>query len=99
MSDYDWSRFSARIDVKAELKGVYAAWTTRANLEHWFLRVAEFTEPGGEVRAPNAPIRGGDRIGGSGTATTMPPWSEALSRRRMAAIVYGLRLLGAVLCL
>jgi len=61
MSSYDWSRFSARINVIAELDDVYAAWTTRAGLERWFLRVAEFTKPDGEVRDAASSIQRGDR--------------------------------------
>ena len=60
MSSYDWSRFRARIDVKAEVSDVYDAWTTRVGLERWFLRVAEFTKPDGGLRDATAAIRGGD---------------------------------------
>lgn len=60
MSGYDWSRFHARIDVKADLNNVYAACTTQANLERWFLRTAEFTESGGEVRERTVAIQRGD---------------------------------------
>jgi uncharacterized protein YndB with AHSA1/START domain len=60
MSNYDWSRFSARIEVKANVNDVYVAWTTRAGLERWFLRVAEFTKPDGEIRDASATIQKGD---------------------------------------
>ena len=61
MPNYDWSRFSTRIDVKAGVNDVYAACTTRVGLERWFLRVAEFTQPDGGLRDAAAAIRVGDR--------------------------------------
>jgi uncharacterized protein YndB with AHSA1/START domain len=61
MPDYDWSRFSARIDVKAAVKDVYDAWATQAGLERWFLRVAEFTTADGGGRYAAAEIQKGDR--------------------------------------
>ncbi|MCX6145381.1 MAG: hypothetical protein NTZ35_19415 [Ignavibacteriales bacterium] len=61
MSDYDWSRFSARIDVKTGLNDIYTAWTTRLGLERWFLRVAEFTTPNGGKRDAAVEIQSGDR--------------------------------------
>ena len=61
MSSYDWSKFTARIDVKARVEDVYAAWTTRGGLERWFLRVAEFTSPEGTIRDQASPIQKGDR--------------------------------------
>jgi uncharacterized protein YndB with AHSA1/START domain len=60
MSDYDWSSFSARIDVMSSVKDVYAAWTTQAGLERWFLRVAEFTTPDGKKRDTTVEIQKGD---------------------------------------
>lgn len=60
MSNYDWSRFSARIDVRASVNDVYAAWTTRVGLEQWFLRVAEFTKLGDGLRDAADAIQRGD---------------------------------------
>ena len=61
MSDYDWSRFSARVDVKAGVKNIYAAWTTQMDLERWFLRVAEFTTLNRGRRYAAVEIQKGDR--------------------------------------
>jgi len=72
MSNYDWSRFSARIDVKTNVNDVYVAWTTRAGLERWFLRVAEFTKPDGEIRDAAATIQTGDRYRCCGMVTMTP---------------------------
>lgn len=43
MSKIDWSKFTLRIPVRASRTALYKAWTTRAELEHWFLRRAELT--------------------------------------------------------
>ena len=61
MSEYDWSRFSARIDIKADKGEVYSAWTTPAGLERWFLRTAEFTSPDDGRRGSDEVIKKGDR--------------------------------------
>jgi len=58
---YDWSRFSVRIDIKASKESVYEAWTSQEMLELWFLRLAEFTAPDGEVRGRFDRIAQGDR--------------------------------------
>jgi len=60
MSQIDWSKFSQKIYISAPIEKVYAAWTTRAGLESWFLRKAEFTMPDGMVRADNSPVQKDD---------------------------------------
>ena len=60
MSRYDWSRFSQKIYINVPMQQVYNAWTTRANLESWFLRKAEFTAPDGTVKERNSLIQKGD---------------------------------------
>jgi hypothetical protein len=60
MSEYDWSKFSARIDVKADKADIYRAWATRVGLERWFLRVAGFVGPGDETRGAHENIQRGD---------------------------------------
>jgi uncharacterized protein YndB with AHSA1/START domain len=44
MSDYDWSRFTLKININASLSAIYLAWTMRDELEKWFLRKAIFCE-------------------------------------------------------
>jgi uncharacterized protein YndB with AHSA1/START domain len=61
VSNYDWSKFIARIDVKSSVENVYAAWTTQAGLERWFLRVADFTTSNGGRRDAAVEIQKGDR--------------------------------------
>lgn len=60
MSAYDWSRFSTRININADTKDIYSAWTTRLGVERWFLREAEFTKPDNSLRGGHDAIAKGD---------------------------------------
>lgn len=60
MSSHDWSKFSTRININVSPPEVYAAWTSQAALERWFLRVAEFTDSKKRIRAAGSTIRQGD---------------------------------------
>ena len=60
MVPYNWKEFTKRIPVKASAKAIYDAWTTQAGLESWFLRLAEFTRPGGKPRPKNEHTEAGD---------------------------------------
>jgi len=60
MATHDWSRFAVRINTKAPHEELYKAWATREGLEDWFLRMAEFKKPGGELRANNELVHEGD---------------------------------------
>jgi len=58
---YDWSVFKQKISIKnVDISRVYDSWTTRENLEKWFLRVAEFFDPSGLVKERDAVVKGGD---------------------------------------
>lgn len=57
---YDWSRFTVRINVKAPESRLYHAWATRSGMEHWFLRLAEFKKPSGELRKDEEFVEKGD---------------------------------------
>lgn len=48
---YDWTQFRTRIPIKASMRDIYNAWTTREGLEKWFLRSAEFVTPDGHARS------------------------------------------------
>jgi len=61
MSDYNWSRFTKRIGINAPVKKLYAAWATQAGLESWFLRLAEFVSPEGDLRKRDEALQEGDR--------------------------------------
>ena len=61
MSDYDWSKFTRRINVKAPANLIYKAWSTQEGLESWFLRLAEFTKHAGDFRTRDEFIQKDDR--------------------------------------
>lgn len=42
MKNFDWSSFSVKILIKAQVKDLYNAWTSSAQLERWFLKKATF---------------------------------------------------------
>lgn len=56
----DWSKFTKRVNIKASVEEIIAAWTTQTGLERWFLRKAEFTDLNNERRDPNSRIEKGD---------------------------------------
>src|SRR4051812_25768157 len=56
----DWSRFTKRITVDATMRAIYNAWSTRSEIERWFLSRAEFIGPGETVRAGDERFSGGD---------------------------------------
>lgn len=60
MSTYDWSRFVTRINVKASVDTLYNAWTTRAGIESWFLRLSEFKQRNGSIRDNDDNVNIGD---------------------------------------
>jgi uncharacterized protein YndB with AHSA1/START domain len=45
MENYNWSKFTVRIPVKAGVQRVYDNLSTKSGLESWFLRLAEFSKP------------------------------------------------------
>ena len=57
---YDWTGFVIRIYVRAELQGLYDAWTTEAGLTRWVLGTAKFRPSDGENRGPDEPAEEGD---------------------------------------
>lgn len=44
MKDFDWSRFTKKIAIKASLPDIYAAWTQSGAIEKWFLSKAVFLD-------------------------------------------------------
>lgn len=58
--DYDWTKFSARVNIKAEMQSIYDAWTKPENLEKWFLSKAEFSASDDAVRAKGDPVQKDD---------------------------------------
>jgi hypothetical protein len=60
MSNYDWTRFVTRINIKASIEKLYWCWATREGMELWFLRMSEYAKPGGELRNDNEIVQKGD---------------------------------------
>ena len=60
MTDFNWSRFTVRITVKASPKDLYKAWATKKGIEQWFLRLSEYKKPDGILRAANEYVGPGD---------------------------------------
>lgn len=48
MENFNWTQFSKRIFINAELDAVYNAWTKREELEKWFLSKALFSSKEGK---------------------------------------------------
>ena len=61
MSEYDWSKFTRRINVKVSPNRIYRAWATQDGLERWFLRLAEFSNTTGEIRKRDEFIQKDDK--------------------------------------
>jgi len=57
---YNWKQFIKRIPIKASAKAIYDAWTTQQGLESWFLRLAQFIKPDGNIRSKSDHIEAGD---------------------------------------
>jgi uncharacterized protein YndB with AHSA1/START domain len=60
MEQFDWSRFTVRININASLSSLYLAWATREGMERWFLRLSEYKNPGGVLRKNTEPVQKGD---------------------------------------
>lgn len=60
MSNYDWSRFVARINIKAPIEKLYWCWATREGIEYWFLKLGEFKNADGIIRTNNEFVQNGD---------------------------------------
>lgn len=60
MDTSKWSSFTKRIPINATIAQVYAAWTSQAALERWFLRKAIFTTSTKETRPADSSIQQGD---------------------------------------
>ncbi len=60
MANFNWSRFTTRIPVKAAKKDLYKAWATKEGMEQWFLRLCEYKNADGSVRAKSEYVQNGD---------------------------------------
>lgn len=53
MKNFDWTQFSKRVFINADLKSVYNAWTKSGELEKWFLSKATFHSNEGKEILPS----------------------------------------------
>jgi len=44
MENFDWTKFTLKIAIKAKLEDIYNAWTQANEIEKWFLSDAEFSD-------------------------------------------------------
>ncbi len=47
MGNYNWTSFSKRININADIDAIYQMWTTASGIEKWFLRSCEVTTSNG----------------------------------------------------
>ena len=59
MENFDWTKFTKRIAVKASLPDMYNAWTRSADIEKWFLENANFYETSGTIISKETPVDSG----------------------------------------
>jgi uncharacterized protein YndB with AHSA1/START domain len=60
MAEYDWTRFTLRINIDANPEALYKAWVTRRNIESWFLRLGEYSR-NNVLLDPDEQVQRGDR--------------------------------------
>ncbi|OFZ11810.1 MAG: hypothetical protein A3D92_00425 [Bacteroidetes bacterium RIFCSPHIGHO2_02_FULL_44_7] len=56
MKNFDWTQFSKRVFINADLPIAYAAWTKSAELEKWFLSKAAFRSKDGKEVLPTEQV-------------------------------------------
>lgn len=54
MENFDWTSFTKKIAVKADLATIYNAWTKSGELEKWFLKEADFFSTANEALDKNS---------------------------------------------
>jgi len=60
MADFDWSRFTVRINVKASTEKLYWCWATKEGIEFWFLRRSDYKKQDGGLYNNNEFVKKGD---------------------------------------
>jgi hypothetical protein len=57
---FDWSKFETRIAIHADPQVLYNAWSSQEGIEHWFLRLSEYTTADGRLRGSDEEVEVGD---------------------------------------
>jgi uncharacterized protein YndB with AHSA1/START domain len=60
MSNFDWSRFTLKINIKASPEKLYSAWSTQKGIEEWFLRLSQFFRMDGSLKGQSEQVEKGD---------------------------------------
>jgi uncharacterized protein YndB with AHSA1/START domain len=60
MANFDWSRFTVRINVKAPTEKLYWCWATKEGIEYWFLRRSDYKKSDGSHYEDNDFVKKGD---------------------------------------
>lgn len=60
MKNFDWTTFTRKIAIKANLSEIYNAWTKPSELEKWFLSKADYFDPKEKAIAKDEAIKKGD---------------------------------------
>lgn len=60
MTNFDWTCFTRKIAVKANMVDIYNAWTRSSDIEKWFLSKAVFYDQTHTIRASDRCIAAGD---------------------------------------
>lgn len=61
MKNFDWTRFTRKIAIKAPLVTVYDAWAKPSEIEKWFLSEAKYLREEDTPVNHNEPVQAGDR--------------------------------------
>jgi uncharacterized protein YndB with AHSA1/START domain len=59
-TNFDWSRFTVRINVAAPEPSLYNAWATKDGMESWFLRLCDYQRPGAGALDEEEKVKAGD---------------------------------------
>lgn len=60
MTKHNWSSFTKRIPIQADIEDIFDAWTIPGKLESWFLRKAHFSKSDKSERPYDSRIQKGD---------------------------------------
>lgn len=61
MENFDWTKFTLKVAIKAKLEDIYNAWTTASEIEKWFLVDAEFSDENELVLSKTQNVLKGDK--------------------------------------
>jgi uncharacterized protein YndB with AHSA1/START domain len=59
MINFDWTTFTRKIAIKAQLSDIYNAWTKSSEIEKWFLSKATFIDKNHKPIGKDTPIESG----------------------------------------